>query len=454
MNSSNTKLLFNLNITDGILLMISYHFIVGIHLESISHLYASLALFLFSWNYLARDIYLNKKLLYGNPFSLAKSLLKMYVLLIIVMLCIHLLNRTFDFYKLLVFIHTFFLAKIVVSRLIILVVRKRRKKGVNLRKTIIVGNDQNLDQLKKYLENNLNAGYKVVKEISFELSKNDFKEKCKLLDKEITKNPDLDEVIFVMPLELNKQSKKLIDICDFHGIYVKHMPYYSFLSNNNEVYEVEMFDKIPLISLRQYSSNDVYNLAIKRVFDIVFSLAVLIIFSPIFIILGILIKLDSKGPVFYKPIRIGRHGKEFVMYKFRSMKSNDNVNGGQKSTEVNDPRITKVGAFIRRCNLDEIPQFLNVLRGDMSVVGPRPHRVFLNNELKSNIEDYMLRHYFKPGITGWAQVNGWRGPTETLEQRIKRTKYDLFYLENRTFLFDLKIVLFTVFKSNSYKNAF
>ena len=454
MNIPNIKLLFTLDILDSILLFISYYFLVGIHLNSVYHLYASVALFVFGWNYLSRDVSLNRIFLLGNFVNIFKSLGKMYLLLLVIKTCISLLNGAFDYFKLLVFINVFFLTKIVVSQLIIFSVRVLRKNGVNLRKTIIIGNDENVTLLKKYLENNLNAGYKVAKEITLELSKNDFEEKCRLLDKEITTDPDLDEVIFVIPLELNYQLKKLIDICDYHGIYVKHMPYYSFLSQNNDAFQVEMFDRIPLINHRQYSLYNNYSLFIKRVFDVVFSLGVLIVSSPLFIILGILIKLDTKGPVFYKPIRIGRHGKEFVMYKFRSMKSNDKVNGGEKSTEINDPRITKIGAFIRKTNIDEIPQFINVLMGEMSVVGPRPHRVFLNNELKSNVDNYMLRHYLKPGISGWAQVNGWRGPTETLEQKINRTKFDLAYLENRTLWFDIKIIGLTLFKSNSYKNAF
>lgn len=455
MNSSNVKLLFALNIIDSILLIVSYYiFFFGVHLYGIYHQYSLIIFFLFGWIFFAKEIELNKKLLFGSLFGKYSSIGKVYLLLIVFTTCISFLNTQFDIYKLLIFINLFFISKIVISQIIIICVRRLRKKGRILRKVLIVGNQEKLTQLKHYIENNLNIGYKVTNEISYTFSKDDFEATCKLLNNQIKESPDLDEVIFVMPLELNKQSRKLVDICDFHGINVKHMPYYSFLASGNKELKIEMFDDIPLLNLRQYSLNNFSNLFFKRTFDIVFSLFVLIALCPLFIIIFIMIKVDSSGPIFYKPVRVGRNGKKFVMYKFRSMKTNDCVNVGLKSTEINDPRITKIGAIIRKASIDELPQFLNVLIGDMSVVGPRPHRIFLNDDFQSKVENYMLRHYFKPGITGWAQVNGWRGATDTMEQKINRTKFDLYYIENRTFWFDLKIIWLTIFDSKTFKNAY
>ena len=171
-------------------------------------------------------------------------------------------------------------------------------------------------------------------------------------------------------------------------------------------------------------------------------------------VISILIKLDSPGPVFYCPMRVGRGGKNFKVYKFRTMLENDPVQGGTRSTQADDPRITRVGKILRKYNIDELPQFWNVFAGDMSVVGPRPHRSFLSEQMKEHYDKYMVRHYFKPGITGSAQVNGWRGPTETEMQIIMRTAHDLWYIENWSFMLDMKIIWQTIFSRKAYQNAF
>jgi lipopolysaccharide/colanic/teichoic acid biosynthesis glycosyltransferase len=165
------------------------------------------------------------------------------------------------------------------------------------------------------------------------------------------------------------------------------------------------------------------------------------------------VKASSRGPVFYVPARIGLGGKEFGCLKFRSMVVDDSKDHNLKSTVVGDSRITKTGIFLRKYSLDELPQFINVLLGEMSVVGPRPHRAFLNEDMQKKVEGYMLRHYIKPGITGWAQVNGWRGPTETLEQKEQRTNHDLWYIDNWSFWLDIRIVLLTLIGKSGH-NAF
>ena len=185
-----------------------------------------------------------------------------------------------------------------------------------------------------------------------------------------------------------------------------------------------------------------------------FSALALFFLAPVFLLIALLIKIDSPGPVFYYPIRIGRGGKPFKLYKFRSMKECDIPSGGTLSTQKDDPRITRVGKFLRKFSLDELPQFINVFLGTMSVVGPRPHRRFLNRQLQESVYKYMIRHYVKPGITGWAQVNGWRGPTDTEEQRKQRTMHDLWYVENWSPLLDLKIIYLTIFSRKAHKSAF
>jgi exopolysaccharide biosynthesis polyprenyl glycosylphosphotransferase len=190
----------------------------------------------------------------------------------------------------------------------------------------------------------------------------------------------------------------------------------------------------------------------KRIFDLVFSLTLCIfLFSWLFPIIALLIKLDSKGPVFFVQERTGTNNKTFKCLKFRSMKTNSEAN--DKQATANDDRITKLGRLMRRTNIDELPQFLNVLSGQMSVVGPRPHMLKHTEEYSSLIDNYLVRHYVKPGITGWAQVKGLRGETKKLSAMENRVKADMEYIENWRFAWDLKIIWQTVFGRNAYKNA-
>ena len=158
--------------------------------------------------------------------------------------------------------------------------------------------------------------------------------------------------------------------------------------------------------------------------------------------------------MFYAPIRKGKDGKPFKCYKFRTMNTCDDPANGKRSTIQSDPRITRIGKYLRKYDIDEMPQFFNVLKGDMSVIGPRPHRVFLQDNFRKIVNDYMVRHYVKPGISGWAQVNGWRGPTKTVKQKKERVKHDLWYIENWSFWLDIKTIFLTVFSKKARINAF
>lgn len=185
------------------------------------------------------------------------------------------------------------------------------------------------------------------------------------------------------------------------------------------------------------------NRFVKRTFDIVFSLAFLLtLFPVIFVVVALVIKITSPGPVFFVQERTGKKGKTFKCLKFRTMKVNKDADTVQ--AVKNDPRVTRFGAFLRKSNIDELPQFINVLIGDMSIVGPRPHMLKHTVEYSALIEKYMLRHLAKPGITGWAQVNGYRGETKELYQMEKRVEYDVWYIENWSFFLDLKIIYLTV----------
>ena len=175
--------------------------------------------------------------------------------------------------------------------------------------------------------------------------------------------------------------------------------------------------------------------------------------SPLMLCIAFVIKLSSPGPVLFKQRRLGWNGKMINVYKFRSMKVHQEEDGQVTQASVNDPRVTRVGAFLRRTSLDELPQFFNVLQGRMSIVGPRPHAIVHNEYYKEVVPRYMLRHKVKPGITGWAQVNGFRGETDLLEKMEKRIEYDLYYIEHMSIYFDLKIIALTLLKVFRHANA-
>lgn len=206
---------------------------------------------------------------------------------------------------------------------------------------------------------------------------------------------------------------------------------------------LERYDQIPVFDISTIPLDNVWNLRIKRAFDIVFSvMATLLILSWLIPVLGIAIKLDSPGPVFFRQRRSGRDNKPFDCIKFRTMVVNQEADS--KQATANDPRVTRLGAMLRKTSLDEFPQFLNVLQGDMSVVGPRPHPIKLNERFRPLINKYMIRHYVKPGVTGLAQVMGYRGETKLVRDMRNRITLDRFYIENWSFYFDIKIILMTI----------
>lgn len=269
--------------------------------------------------------------------------------------------------------------------------------------------------------------------------------------KKIFKNQKVDELILALPFKNEEKINKLVQLADFYGIRVKMIPdFFKLFGDNFKVYSI---GKIPIVNINEGPLDNYFSSLLKRIFDICFSLFILILSLPVFLTITIIIKIISKGPIFYRPVRVGYENNTFKIFKFRTMYYT-NEDDGKKSTIRNDPRILPFGTLLRRYNLDEIPQFLNILKGEMSTVGPRPHRVYLNKELQCSINKYMTRHYIKPGLTGWAQVNGWRGPTQTQEQKEQRTKHDLWYLRNWTFWLDIKIVFMTGFGRKSRINAF
>ncbi|WKZ67279.1 MAG: undecaprenyl-phosphate glucose phosphotransferase [Flavobacteriales bacterium] len=253
----------------------------------------------------------------------------------------------------------------------------------------------------------------------------------------------IDIVYCALPGTRKQEITDLMEFCERNTIRFRVIPSSDSFIPVVKTSELEFHGAVPVSKLRSEPLDRQLNRWMKRGFDIVFSAAViLVIFSWLFPLLALLIKMSSKGPVFFKQMRLGRDNKEFVCWKFRSMRMNKEAD--VKQATKNDPRVTPIGRFLRKSNLDEMPQFINVLLGHMSVVGPRPHPLRLNDQYRDIIDKYMVRHFVRPGITGWAQVNGLRGETRTPELMERRVEMDIWYLENWSFWLDLRIVVKTV----------
>jgi len=265
---------------------------------------------------------------------------------------------------------------------------------------------------------------------------------------EVLRRHLIDEVIVALPLAAHEKFAEIIETCDNAGAKTLIIPDYFDLLPARPYFD--NFAGIPLINVRDIPLDELGNRLLKRTFDIVFSIAAIIVTSPIMLIAAIGIKLTSPGPVIFKQERMGLDRRTFIMYKFRTMRVSDQKTADTQWTVENDPRRTKFGAFLRRTSIDELPQFFNVLKGDMSVVGPRPERPYFVEQFKDEIPKYMVKHHVRPGITGWAQTNGLRGDTSIRD----RINHDLYYLENWSFMFDLKIIILTILRGFVNRNAY
>ena len=361
------------------------------------------------------------------------------------------------------FLSSFFLRVVDISRMVIILftvinatlsalsrasartfLRTLRRRGYGLTSLLIVGWNESSSEFYNKLSANIDYGYQV----AGCLSQREFPaEAASSFPKRLGAIGQLEEVLQACPVDevvISLDSNQfnllgsIIEICDKEGVkssllpfYIKYLPAQPYM---------EELDGLPLINFHRIPLDDLFNRFMKRSFDIAASLILMVLLSPLMASAALAIRLSSPGPVIYRQERVGRNKKNFVMYKFRSMDANapgENTTWGTK----NDSRRTRVGAFLRKFSIDELPQLFNVLKGDMSLVGPRPERPFFVEKFRDEVPLYMLKHLVRPGITGWAQVNGWRGDTSIME----RVKCDLFYIENWSFFLDIKILILTLF---------
>ena len=308
--------------------------------------------------------------------------------------------------------------------------------GGNFRKTIIIGNDESVTELKEFFLNQKELGYENRMTFKFNHPSDLKLEEC--FDFILTRN--IDEV-YCSANELDEsQISRLITFCENNFKILKFISKRGGLLSKK--LKTDTYGLSTVQSLREMPLSNDFNTILKRTFDITFSLFIIIfLLSWITPIIGLIIKIESRGPVFFKQTRNGIKFREFTCYKFRSMIENNDADI-QQATK-NDKRVTKIGKILRKTSLDELPQFFNVLIGNMSVVGPRPHMIRENERYSKSVDKFMVRHFVKPGITGLAQVKGFRGEIETDEDIINRVKYDIYYLENWSLILDLNIVFLT-----------
>lgn len=358
----------------------------------------------------------------------------------------------------LLFFYLFFFFIIMTFRYIIMkILKKIRAKGYNFQKVIIVGANDTGERMRKILAKDLTYGYLFLgffddkSAVSPNISGpflGEFDDIQDFIDRE-----KIDEMYVALHIDKVEVINRLIKICEQNMIRIKFIPDFQLYTKSSKV-EVVFYENTPVLMFRPEPLEFASNRLVKKVFDICFSLAVILLIFPWLVpIVALIIKIESPGPVFFKQERSGRDNQSFMCFKFRSMYVNDLAH--DKQAGKGDSRITRFGSFIRKTSVDELPQFFNVFLGDMSVVGPRPHMVNLAKEYSELINNYLVRQYAKPGITGWAQVNGYRGETKELIDMENRVEYDIWYIENWSLLLDMKIIVRTIINVfNGEENAY
>ncbi len=334
---------------------------------------------------------------------------------------------------------------------LVIFLKYARRVGYNYRRVLIAGYGDIATELRKFFTYHPEHGYKFFGYFDDNKSSSNIRGKVDDVEHFSLEN-NIDEIYCVLPYMDYTKIQKIIDFAEDNFIKVRVIP--DFRGFSYKAVDISLYDFIPVLNVREQPLEDGFNIFIKRLFDIVFTLILgLLVLWWLIPLIAILIRIDTKGPVFFKQTRAGKDNQPFECYKFRTMKVHDEPEHKQASKR--DPRITRIGKILRKTSLDEIPQFINVLKGEMSVIGPRPHPLKLNEEYQPQINKYMLRHSVKPGITGLAQAKGYRGETETVLKMKSRVKLDRFYAENWSLIFDLKILILTVihiFKGN--ENAY
>lgn len=403
--------------------------------------------------YLAFHLYTSKRV-QGRRLEIG-NIIKANVLGVLGFLTILYLIEQHDFSREMIFIffciNVFF--EVLLRMAIRIVLRIMRKSGFNMKHILLVGysraSEAYIDRIRAFpqwgyhiegiLDDNVAPGtnYNGVIVIG----------KIDLLEQKLEEN-SLDEVAITLGLNEYSKLEKLVSVCEKSGVHTQFVPDYNNIIPSRPYTEDLM--GLPVVNIRYVPLTNTFNSMVKRAVDFFGSLCGIILISPILIIISILVKCTSKGPLIFKQERVGLHNETFMMYKFRTMRVQDEKEEKKAWTVKDDPRVTGIGRILRKTSLDELPQLFNILKGEMSLVGPRPERPFFVEQFKEQIPRYMVKHQVRPGLTGWAQINGYRGDTDIK----KRIDCDLYYIENWTMGLDFKIMFLTIFKGFVNKNAY
>ena len=333
------------------------------------------------------------------------------------------------------------------------ILSRLRRKGFNQKHVMLVGFSDASDQFIDACRRNPDWGYHIygivddIAEVGEGYKGVRVVGRISELEHILAQNT-IDEIAITLPLAAYAKLDGIVHVCEKSGVHTKFIPDYNNIIHSKPV--TEDMDGLPVINIRNVPLTDPVKATAKRAVDICGALVGIVLFSPIMLVVAILIKITSPGPIIFKQERVGLHNRPFMMYKFRSMVQQTEADEKKGWTVPGDPRVTRVGRFIRKTSIDEFPQFFNVLAGQMSLIGPRPERTQFVEMFKEEIPRYMIKHQVRPGMTGWAQVNGLRGDTSIYE----RVKYDIWYIENWTMSLDVKILFLTIFKGFVNKNAY
>ncbi|MGI6007353.1 MAG: undecaprenyl-phosphate glucose phosphotransferase [Ruminococcus sp.] len=363
--------------------------------------------------------------------------------------------RIIDFSRsmLVIFFFVNIAAEEIVRIIIRMVLRDIRRKGLNQKHIVLVGYSRAAEEYIDRILANPQWGYMIRGILDDSVEAGTTYKGIKVLGRIdnlmiILPQNRLDEIAITLGLNEYSRLEEIVALCEKSGVHTKFIPDYNNIIPTKP-YTEDLLG-LPVINIRYVPLSNTFPAALKRLTDIFGSLAAIVLFSPVMLLCALLVKLTSPGPVLYKQVRVGLHNKNFEMYKFRSMEVQPEEEEKKAWTVKNDPRVTGIGKFMRKTSLDELPQLFNILKGDMSMVGPRPERPFFVEKFREEIPRYMVKHQVRPGLTGWAQINGYRGDTSIR----KRIEYDLYYIENWTLGLDIKILFLTIFKGFINKNAY
>ena len=389
-----------------------------------------------------------------EAFNVFKSNL-IAVLLVVIVFWLLIKNYSLHFSRMFLFefgvVNTF--AVVLQRNILRLIVVKFRKKGFNQKHILVVGYSRSCEAFLSRVTVNARWGYSIYgilddrKPVGTAYQKYSVIGPISDLDKILSENV-IDEVFVTLRLKEYEKLEDVVHACEKAGVQTKFVPDYGNLMSSRPY--TEDLVGLPVIYVRQVPLNDMLNAFMKRAMDVVGSLFAIIVFSPVMLVTAAAVKLSSPGPVIFRQERVGLHNKTFMMYKFRSMGVQKDEDEKKEWTKAGDPRVTKVGKLIRKTSIDELPQLFNVLSGKMSLVGPRPERPQFVEKFREEIPRYMVKHQVRPGMTGWAQVNGYRGDT-SIQSRID---HDLYYIENWSLGLDIKILFMTFFTGFVNKNAY